>query len=68
LIDAIPNALCQDGPAAGITTDERSLPRPEQAGGLCDIGAVEVQLPPPPSPAPTPAASPAVVIQPRFTG
>lgn len=68
LIDAIPNSLCQDGPAAGITTDERGLPRPEQAGGLCDIGAVEIQLPPPPPPAPTPTPSPAVVIQPRFTG
>ncbi|MCU0268831.1 MAG: hypothetical protein MUF83_09300 [Acidimicrobiales bacterium] len=46
LIDAIPTADCQDDGAAGITTDERGLPRPAQNG--CDIGAVEVQPPPPP--------------------
>ena len=67
LIDAIPNGSCQSGTAAGITTDQRLLPRPEQAGGKCDIGAVEVQLvTPTPTPQPTPAA--AEVIQPRFTG
>lgn len=43
LIDAIPDGDCQDGGAAGITTDERGLPRPAQSG--CDIGAVEVQPP-----------------------
>jgi hypothetical protein len=62
LIDAIPNAACQTDPAPGVTTDQRALPRPEQAGGLCDIGAVEVQAPPP-------AESPTVVVlQPKFTG
>jgi hypothetical protein len=61
LIDAIANAACQTAPATGITTDQRALLRPEQAGGLCDIGAVEVQLPPAP-----PAA--AIVIAPMFTG
>jgi hypothetical protein len=63
LIDAIPNSACQTAPAAGITADQRALPRPEQAGGKCDIGAVEVQLPPAP-----PAAAPLVVIAPKFTG
>lgn len=41
LLDAIPAAACQTGPAAGITTDERGLPRPALDG--CDIGAAEVQ-------------------------
>jgi hypothetical protein len=46
LIDAIPSAACQTAPlATGITTDQRGLARPEQAGGACDIGAVEVQIP-----------------------
>ena len=63
MIDAIPNANCGDGNAlAGfaVTTDQRHLVRPEQSGGRCDIGAVEVQLPP------APAAPVEVVI--RFTG
>ena len=67
LIDAIPNANCGDGNTlAGfaVTTDQRHLVRPEQSGGKCDIGAVEVQLPP--APAPAPAAPVEVVI--RFTG
>lgn len=55
LLDAIPAAACQSGPAAGIVTDERGLPRPALGG--CDIGAVEVQ-PEPPAPLP----------EPRFTG
>jgi len=59
LIDAIPTASCQADGAAGLTTDQRGLPRP--AGGGCDIGAVEVQ---PPTPEP---ATPVTVI-PRFTG
>jgi len=53
LIDAIPNASC----TSGISTDQRGFTRPQVAGGLCDIGAVEVQ----------PALAP-VVITPRFTG
>jgi len=55
LLDKIPAAACQTPPATGVTTDQRTEPRPgfEQ----CDIGAVELQpLPPPP------------VIQPTFTG
>jgi hypothetical protein len=61
LIDAIPNASCGDGNTlAGfaVTTDQRGLARPEQTGGRCDIGAVEVQLP---------AAAPIEVVI-RFTG
>jgi hypothetical protein len=50
LIDAIPVASCQTDGASGITTDQRWVSRPQQAG--CDIGAVEVE---PPGPAPTPA-------------
>jgi hypothetical protein len=42
LIDAIPNASCQADGAAGITTDERGVVRPEGPG--CDIGAVEVEV------------------------
>ncbi len=53
LIDAIPVFDCQSGPAAGITTDQRFLPRPEFPGHNCDIGAVEVQLTQPTPPTPT---------------
>ena len=42
LIDAIPLGSCQAGGAAGITTDERGVTRPQGAG--CDIGAVEVAV------------------------
>lgn len=42
LIDAIPTASCQADGAAGITTDERGVVRPEGPG--CDIGAVEVAV------------------------
>jgi hypothetical protein len=62
LIDAIPFAACQSDGATGITTDQRQLPRPEQAGGTCDIGSVEVQLPPP---TPEPEV---VEVTPRFAG
>lgn len=59
LIDAIPGSACQTAPlATGITTDQRSLPRPDSASPACDIGAVEVQ----------PTAPTAVLITPRFTG
>jgi hypothetical protein len=69
LIDGVPNAACQTGPAAGITTDQRGLARPESAGGSCDIGAVEVQaVVPAPPVTPPPAAAPALVQTPRFTG
>jgi hypothetical protein len=71
LIDVIPTASCQADGASGITTDQRGLPRPEVTGGLCDIGAVEVQAVAPPTPSttgggPTPAVPVAAVV--RFTG
>jgi hypothetical protein len=56
LLEKIPLAACQTAPATGITTDQRLLPRPRGVG--CDIGSVEIQLPPP---AP-------LVLQPNFTG
>ncbi len=55
LLDAIPAASCQADGAAGILTDERSLPRPDSGAPTCDIGAVEVQAPAPP---PTVGAQP----------
>lgn len=61
LIDAIPASSCQADGAAGITTDERGLARPDSASPNCDIGAVEVQ-----STTPTPPG--ALLITPRFTG
>ena len=59
LLDAVPAASCQADGAAGITTDERGLPRPDPGAPTCDIGAVEIQLPSPPSP---------LLLAPRFTG
>jgi len=47
LLDAIPAASCQADGAAGITTDERGLPRPDSLSPNCDIGAAEVQPAPP---------------------
>jgi hypothetical protein len=58
LLDAIPPERCQADGAAGVTTDQRGLPRPGFVN--CDIGAVEVQ-PPPLPPAPVP-------VEPTFTG
>jgi hypothetical protein len=55
LIDAVPLASCQAGEAAGITTDQRGVTRPQGPG--CDTGAVEVLVPAMP-----------VVVTPRFTG
>jgi hypothetical protein len=54
LIDAIPGAACQTGPAAGVTTDQRGIVRPQGPG--CEIGAVEIAVPVP------------LVVAPRFTG
>jgi len=39
-IDHIPAVDC------GVTTDQRGQPRPETGGGMCDVGAFEVQPPP----------------------
>jgi hypothetical protein len=58
VIDAIPAAACQTGIAAGITTDQRGVDRPQLVG--CDIGAVEVTQ--------QDLQVEAAVIQPRFTG
>jgi hypothetical protein len=71
LIDVIPIASCQADGAAGITSDQRGVTRPQGPG--CDIGAVEVEVvvppvppvPPPPPPAPPPSP---VTVTPRFTG
>jgi hypothetical protein len=57
LIDAIPVGSCQADGAAGVTTDQRGVQRPQQSG--CDIGSVEVEASPTPTPVP---------VQPRFTG
>jgi len=54
LLDAVPLDACQAGSAAGITTDERDVTRPQGDG--CDIGAVEVVVTAP------------IVLAPRFTG
>ena len=43
----VSSASCQADGATGITTDQRGLPRPDAASPNCDIGAVEVQPPPP---------------------
>ncbi|MGI8690148.1 MAG: choice-of-anchor Q domain-containing protein [Thermomicrobiales bacterium] len=40
-IDQIPNTGGCNG--AGVATDQRGVARPQPAGGLCDIGSVEVQ-------------------------
>jgi hypothetical protein len=64
LLDRIPAASCQADGAAGVTTDQRGVTRPQSSG--CDIGAVEVEVAapqPPPAAPPTPVT--AVV---RFTG
>jgi hypothetical protein len=58
LLDKIPAASCQAGLAAGVTTDQRGVTRPQGTG--CDIGAVEVVVE---APVPSPA-----VVNPRFTG
>jgi hypothetical protein len=67
LLDAIPTASC----AAGISTDQRGITRPQGTG--CDIGAVEVAVDTPPTTAPpgggstAPPAAP-VNAQPSLTG
>jgi hypothetical protein len=42
-IDQIPEADCVDAEGAPLTTDQRSEPRPETGGTMCDVGAFEVQ-------------------------
>ena len=57
LINVIPLAACEDDGAAGISSDQRGLPRPAETG--CEIGSVELQPPPTPEP---------IVLEPTFTG
>ena len=57
LLDKVPAADCQADGAAGITTDQRGVPRPQWPG--CDKGAVEVQVAVPAAP---------VTAAPLFTG
>jgi hypothetical protein len=54
LLDFIPIASCQADGAAGVTTDQRGIARPQGPG--CEIGSVEVEV----------AAAVEIVI--RFTG
>lgn len=63
LVGAIPDANCHDDGAAGITTDQRGIARPQSNG--CDIGAVEVEIAPlePVQPPATP-----IPLQAIFTG
>ncbi len=42
-IDRIPAAMCIDGDAQPLTTDQRGEPRPETGGTMCDVGAFEAQ-------------------------
>ena len=42
LVGAIPNAACLTGLASSLTADQRGAPRPNRAGGPCDIGAVQL--------------------------
>jgi hypothetical protein len=58
VIDAIPASACQTGAAAGVTTDQRGVTRPQLVG--CDIGAVEVTQ--------ADYMVEAAVVTPKFTG
>ncbi|MHB8647570.1 MAG: choice-of-anchor Q domain-containing protein [Thermomicrobiales bacterium] len=58
-IDKIPNTGGCNG--ASVTTDQRGFARPSPSGGLCDIGAFEVQVQPPPNPLPPPQPTAPVV-------
>jgi hypothetical protein len=42
-IDAGNTNGCTDSDGNLLTTDQRGRPRPDKAGGVCDIGAVERQ-------------------------
>ena len=66
LIDVIPIGSCESNGAAGITTDQRGVSRPQGSG--CDIGAIEVEAFPPPVPTPAPPPPAPVTAIPRFTG
>ena len=66
LLDAIPTVACQDDGAAGVTTDQRGVSRPQ--GSACDIGAVEVEVAAPPTPPPSPPAAGPLIAVITFTG
>jgi hypothetical protein len=75
LLDAVPVASCTQAPAAGVTTDQRGVTRPQGSG--CDIGSVEVEVFPPTTDPTTPGggtgpgvtgAAPGAVVTPRFAG
>jgi hypothetical protein len=57
LLGAVPVDRCQADGAAGVTTDQRGVTRPQ--GPACDTGSVEVMEAP---------VAKVVTIQPRFTG
>jgi predicted outer membrane repeat protein len=63
LLDGVPAANCQDDGAAGVTTDQRGVTRPQGSG--CDIGSVEVEASTPLTPL-TPVTP--IAASPRFTG
>jgi hypothetical protein len=44
-VDAIPRSACGDGGSFGVALDARGARRPGAGSNLCDIGAVEVDLP-----------------------
>jgi hypothetical protein len=52
LVDGVPAAACRSDGAAGITTDQRGLPRPASRNPNCDIGALELQSVPVVGPTP----------------
>jgi hypothetical protein len=64
LLDAIPPANCQADGAAGVTTDQRGITRPQGVG--CDIGSVEVEASSIPLTPLTPVTP--IAASPRFTG
>lgn len=73
LIDAIDPATVYQGPQLGCFSfpDQRGIDRPQEGDGTppewCDIGAVEVDVVPPPPPSP-PSASGPVAGGPSFSG
>ena len=59
LLDTVPLADCQAGPATGVTTDQRGEDRPGAFTAGCDTGAVEVQGSEPVVPTTTTPGTPA---------
>jgi hypothetical protein len=69
VLDVVPTADCSAG-QSNILTDQRGLPRPETAGGMCDAGAVEGVFVPDTPVVPVTPVTPAapIAVAPRFTG